>query len=304
MGNPTSAAPDSAPYPAQPEQKPRLCRFADLVSEVEADARAASEARTNGTPCGPVTGLKQVDIELGGALPPGPSILLGNTGTGKTAFALQTAASCQCPALYVSCEMSPAELLRRHMARVCGDYLNRYKTGEIPPDEMVKKARQAAAAAPLLALVDATRAYASPLYLRDVAEAARGDSRHILIVVDSLHAWIEGAAGGATEYDAINTGLAALRTVAYQLACPMLIICELNRASMKAPDVNSGAGTRRIEYGAETVLILDRKENAPLNGAGEVELALKFAKNRNGAAGKSVKLFFHGARQRFSEVEK
>ncbi len=301
MKSPTSAA--GAPYETQPD-KPRLCRFADVLGEVEADARAAFEARVNKTPRGPVIGLERVDAELGGVLPPGPSILLGNTGTGKTAFSLQAAASCQCPALYVSCEMSPVELLRRHMARVCSEYLNRFKSGEMPPVEVMQKARQAAAAAPLLSLVDATRAYASPTYLRDVAEIARGDSRHLLIVIDSLHAWIESSPIGGPEYDAINAGLAALRTLSYQLACPMLIICELNRASMKAPDVNSGAGTRRIEYGAETVLILDRKENAQQDGAYEVEVNLKFAKNRHGAAGRTTKLLFNGALQRFKEPEK
>jgi replicative DNA helicase len=284
--------------------KPRLCRFADILGEVEALARDAFEARVNGTAPGPITGLKRVDAELGGALPPGPSILLGNTGTGKTAFSLQVAASCQCPALYVSCEMSPAELLRRHMARVCSEYLNRFKSGEMPPDEVMKKAHKAAEAAPLLSLVDATRAYASPVYLRDVAEIARGDSRHLLIIIDSLHAWVESSPNNAPEYDSINAGLAALRTLSYQLACPMLIICELNRASMKAPDVNSGAGTRRIEYGAETVIILNRKEDAHQDGAGEVEVNLKFAKNRHGAAGKTTKLLFNGALQRFKESEK
>ena len=287
---------------AAAETMPRLCRFADLLGEVEAAARAAHESRVNGTPRGPVTGLKRVDMELAGALPPGPSMLLGNTGTGKTAFALQVAANCRCPALYVSCEMSPAELFRRHMARVTGEYLGRFKSGEMLPEVVVQKARQAAEAAPLLSLVDATRAYASPLYLRDVAEVARGEARHLLIVVDSLHAWVEGAATGAPEYDALNAGLAVLRVLAHQLTCPVLIICERNRANIKSGGVNAGAGTRRIEYGAETVIDLDRKDDAREDGTGEVEVTLRFLKNRNGAAGKATALRFNGALQRFREA--
>jgi replicative DNA helicase len=283
---------------------PRLCRFSDLLGEVIDEARAAHEARVSGTPRGPITGLKMLDAALGGAFPPGASMVLANTGAGKTALALQAATQNPFPSLYVSCEMSPAELLRRHMARVCGDYLNRFKSGEMTPNEVERKARQAAEAAPLFSIVDATRAYASPLYLRDVAEATRGDARHLLIVVDSLHAWVEGAATGAPEYEALNMGLAALRTLAGQLACPVLIICERNRASMKSGGVNAGAGTRRIEYGAETVIELDRKEDAREDGSGEVEVTLRFAKNRHGAAGKTVPLKFHGAMQRFREVEK
>jgi replicative DNA helicase len=300
LRDPTSTpAADTQPQ----EPRPRLCRFADVLGEVVADAHAAHEARVSGQPRGPITGLKKLDAELGGALPPGPTVIHGGPGVGKTAFALQIAASCRCPALLVTCEMAPAELFRRHMARVCGEYLGRFKSGEMHPEAVQQKARQAAEAAPLLSIVDATRAYASPLYLREVAEIARGDARHLLLIVDSLHSWAEAAPAAATEYDALNAGLAALRTLAHQLACPVLIICERNRAGMKTDSVNAGAGTRKIEYGAETVLSLDRKEDAREDGAGEVAVTLKFAKNRHGAAGKAVALKFHGAWQRFTEAD-
>lgn len=283
---------------------PRLCRLADLLSEVEAEAHEAHEARKSGQPRGPLTGLGDVDREMGGALPPGATMLHAAPGSGKTAFALQAAASCCCPALYVTCEMTPAELLRRHMARVSGEFLGRFKSGEMSPASVRRLALQAAEAAPLLCLVDATRAPASPKYLREVAEIARGDERHLLIVVDSLHSWAEGAVKAATEYEVLNEALAELRTLAHQLACPVLIICERNRASMGSSGQSAGAGTRRIEYGAETVLALDRKEKAMEDGAGELEVSLTFSKNRHGAAGRVIGLKFHGALQRFREAER
>jgi replicative DNA helicase len=311
LSNSTSA-PAANPNPTEPPiARPQLHRFADVIGQVETEARAAYEARMTGKPRGPLTGLKRVDAELGGALPPGVSIVLGNTGTGKTAFVLQASASCPFPALLVSCEMAPAELFRRHMARVSGDFLHRFKSGELHPDDIARKARQAAEAAPFLSIVDATRAYASPTYLRDCAEIVKGDAPHLLLVVDSLHSWAEGATDdkgrlvNAPEYEALNIALAALRTLARQLSCPVLVVCEQNRASMGGPNsggANSGAGTRRIEYGAEVVLDLYREKDAREDGAGEVEVTLKFAKNRNGAAGKSVKLLFNGALQRFREA--
>jgi replicative DNA helicase len=283
---------------------PRLHRFAGLMDDLEADATAIHEARLSGQPRGPITGLKKVDAELGGALPPGLTMLMGNTGTGKTALSLQTAADCKCPSLYVSCEMSPLELFRRHIANATGTYLGRLKSGEMRPETVMSLARQAAEAAPLLSVVDATRAAAAPAYLRDVAEEVKGDSRHLLIVVDSLHSWAEAAVQEGTEYDALNAGLAQLRTLAHQLVCALLVVCERNRQNIKSDSVNAGAGTRRIEYGAEVVIALDRKEDAREDGAGDVDVVLKFAKNRNGAAGKPVALKFNGALQRFREADR
>jgi len=66
----------------------------------------------------------------------------GQPGTGKTAFALQVAAQCGFPCLYVTCEMAPLELLRRHTARVTRTYLNRFKSGELSPRESLELARR------------------------------------------------------------------------------------------------------------------------------------------------------------------
>ncbi len=104
--------------PSPDPSAPRLTRFADLLGELEADDAAAHEAYTSGTPPGPVTGLAELDRELGGALAPGTHVLHAGPGAGKTALAVQITSTCGFPALFVSCEMSALELLRRHTARV------------------------------------------------------------------------------------------------------------------------------------------------------------------------------------------
>src|SRR5918997_1542382 len=114
---------------------PRLLRLGDLLSDLAADASAAHDAYTSGTPRGPVTGLRTLDRELGGALAAGTHVLHPEPGAGKTALALQVAATCGFPALFVSCEMSALELLRRHTARVTSTYLGRLKSGELGPLE-------------------------------------------------------------------------------------------------------------------------------------------------------------------------
>ena len=281
----------------------RLERLGDLLGALEEDAASAHDAYVSGTPRGPVTGLKTLDRELGGALAAGTHVLHAGPGAGKTALALQVAATCGFPALYVSAEMSALELLRRHTARVTATYLGRYKTGELAPSEVVALARIAAAEAPLLALADATRSFASAAWLQDIAAAVRGEARQVLVVVDSLHSWSGGMAGDADEYSRLGAALGALRGLAGILDSPVLIISERNRSGMKSGGMSAGAGHRGIEYGAESLWELDRDEDAAGGPAGEVDVTLKIAKNRNGSPGKKVSLRFHGALQRFREAD-
>jgi replicative DNA helicase len=285
-------------------EKPRLYRMADLLLEWEAEAQASHQAFLEKRPRGPVSGIAKLDRDLGGAFSPGLHIVHGQPGTGKTAFGLQVAAECGVPSLFVTCEMSALELLRRHTARVTGTFLGRLKSGELSPEQSLALARQGALSAPHLALLDATRTPAPWEFLRDCAEIVRAQcaqsgSRHFLIIVDSLHAWVEGAWPGAQEYEALNFGLARLRQLAHETSSPLVLMCERNRESMRSGGQSAGAGTRKIEYGAETVIEL---ENDPLqkeNVHGEKNITLRLSKNRHGAAGQRTELLFNGALQKF-----
>lgn len=291
------------PMPASPDT-PRLLRLADLLADFDRDALELNDARRTGAPRGPLSGLPHVDAELGGAFGSGLHIIHAQPGAGKTAFCWQAAATCDCPALFVTCEMGPLELLKRLAARVTNTYLGRLKSGELPPEEAGRLVRRAVAEVPDLVLLDATRAPAPPSQILEAAEATRGNARHLLLIVDSIHSWAEAMTpdGGATEYDGLNAALAALRAIAHKLACPVLAVAERNRATMAKGGLNAGAGSRKLEYGAETVLDLKRDLDTRPDGNGEVPVTLAFSKNRNGAAGREVELLFHGALQRFREA--
>lgn len=282
--------------------QPLLRQLSDLLDAWQSDAQAAFDAKVNKLPRGPISGWPRLDQQIGGCFSQGVHIVHGQPGTGKTAFALQIAANCGCPCLFVSCERSALELLRRHTARVTGTYLGRFKSGDIPPAESLRLVRRACAQAPMLALVDATQAHASVQYLRDAALIAKGNERHLLIIIDSVHSWAEGSNIGATEYEMLNAALQGLRNLAHQLDCPILAVSERNREAMRTGGMSAGAGTRKLEYSAETVIDLSRKkEDAREDFAGQVEIAVKLAKNRHGAAGRDLGFRFHGAKQEFSE---
>ena len=300
--NAGDATPTAKPTPeTSRDAQAHLVNFGDLLREFCDDAQAANEARLSGVPRGPVSGLPGLDRELSGAWLPGLHWIHGNAGAGKTAFALQVAARCQCPALFVTCEMSPVELLRRHTARATGTFLGRLKSGELPRAVAETLARDAIATAPQMAIADATRAGAPLQFLRDASQIVRGDAPHILVVVDSLHSWALRLASGLSEYEALNVAISDLQTLAHSLKCPVLVVSERSRSAMKDGGVNAGAGTRKIEYSGETVIDLNRADDAKQDGAGEVAIKLTLSKNRHGAAGKPLDLRFNGALQRFTE---
>jgi hypothetical protein len=82
----------------------------------------------------------------------------------------------------------------------------------------------------------------------------------------------------------------------------VLAIAERNRPSMKLGGISASAGSRKFEYGGESVLALDRDNDVDI--AGDVAVTLTIEKNRNGAPGQKIKLAFNGALQRFIEVER
>ena len=295
----TSHTKGSVPH-AEPKAQATLMRFADALDGAVADAAAAHEARKTGQPRGPVTNFPKLDKELGGAFAPGVHAIHGDPGAGKTAFALQVATTCQFPALFVTAEMAPAELLRRQAARITSTYLGRFKSGEMPPTEVRGLLLRGIAAAPQFALLDATREPASPVFIRDCAAIIKGDAPNLLIVIDSLHSWAEGNASG-NEYEVLNEAIASLRRLSSLLDCPVVYIAERNRISMGKDGQSSGAGSRKIEYGAETVISLNRDADSRPDVTGNVPVMLKLPKNRHGVPGVEVRLSFNGALQRFSE---
>lgn len=288
---------------------PTVYRLGDLLDEWDTHAETVYDARQGNKPPGIRTGLGMVDDNIGGAFAPGLHSIQGKPGCGKTAFVLQVAATCGFPALYVTCEMSPLELLRRITARVTGTFLNKFKTGELEPEDSKEQVRRAVRTCPELVIVDCTRGYVpafSPcneLNLYDLAGQVRGDHPHTLIVVDSLHSWTcKAPTIGATEYEQLNTAITSLGGLAAALSCPVLAVAERNRMAIDKGGMSGGAGTRKIEYSAESVIELDTDKDALLDANLERGVTLELSKNRNGEYGKPIALKFCGAMMRFREV--
>lgn len=285
--------------------KPIPLRLTDLLGEWERDAAHAHDCYTSGRPRGPVTALPKLDGILGGYLIPGVHVIHGNPGSGKTALALQIAGTCGCPAVYVTCEMSPLELLHRTAARVTGTSIDVIKGGELSPAASLELARRAIDATPDLWILDATACYPFPADIQETARLVRGDALHVLVVIDSVHSWAQGIdTDGASEYDTLNRHLNGLNALAKALRIPVLAVAERNRYSMETGGQSASAGTRRFEYGGSSILELHKKKGVQGNLATrEIPIQCDISKNRNGQEGKDVMLQFNKKTLTFREDE-
>jgi replicative DNA helicase len=295
---------------AVPADTPRLLPFADVVGAWAEDAQAARDAYTTGAPRGPLTGLPRLNEALGGCLAPGLHILHAEPGAGKTALALQVGTGCGCPCIFLTTEMAPLELAKRLTARLTETFLGRLKSGELLPEESLEHLRRAQEKASDFAFVDGTRAFADPATLREQVGvwSERCGARHLLLIVDSLHAWGRGAPWGEqTVYERTSRAVSELRGLAASLSVPLLAVSERNRGSMKGGGLSAGKGSSDIEYACESLWDLavekDTKEQPlPWDANGERGVTLRLEKNRNGSAGVRLPLRFHGALQMFRQM--
>jgi replicative DNA helicase len=289
----------------KPDENANFQPLSEFLSELTNEARAAHEARLTGRPAGPITGLGLVDRELGGWFQPGLHFVLGAPGAGKSAFALQAAADCGAPALYVSAEQAPVELFRRLIARRTKTFLGRLKNGELAPAEVERLGRLTCEALAALYVINGT---ATPDAIQDAAETlAEKHGGRPLVVLDSLQAWTRSLTRhlkAGSEYDALEMALAELAAVAADCRAPVLVVSHRNRTGNKASDgggLFGAKGSGSIEYLSETVLGLERSDDSLPDTQGEVKVSLKVLKNRHGVAGGSVDLRFSGRLQAFRE---
>jgi replicative DNA helicase len=229
------------------------------------------------------------------------SIIHGAPGTGKTAWANQIAAEAGCPALYVSLEMQYIELMHRHCSRITHEFIGKFRRHELHPDTWLRLMKRTVEELPLLRIVDATRHHVSLKSIEAMAIATRGESKHLLIVIDSLHAWVRRTQGGATQYDALGELITSFTALAAQLRASVIAISEQNRSSRGSNGQDASSGHGGIEYSGELVLALTRDGTPPDTETGERRIELTCAKNRHGDEDAQVQLYFCGREMAFRE---
>ncbi|HUY61223.1 MAG TPA: DnaB-like helicase C-terminal domain-containing protein [Candidatus Dormibacteraeota bacterium] len=297
-----------APAPPQPADPLARLRAADeLGAEYLAAYAARFAARQAGRATGPTTGLPALDTALGGELHPRTATLvLGNTGVGKTAFVMQAAlGTCAVPApvLFVTTELDAGQLFERAIAAVTGMAVGALQQARVPTERVSELAAATSDALRGFVLADAIGEPAPP---RDVgvwlaALAERGP--FALCIIDSIHMWAaRWAPPEATEYQAISLGMMQARALAVEHGAAVLATGEMNRDGLKnGGGLNTGAGSRRLEYASDVVCELRRAAGAKPDGRGAVPVTIAVHKNRFGMP-REVEATFNGSLQRFGEA--
>ncbi len=297
---------DDDPFGDLPSVPPSLERLAvlglaELAAAAEQEVIQAEAARQAGRQLGPSTGFVGLDDIVGGHLKPGVHVLLGGTGVGKTALALQIAATCGAPTLYVTAEMAPVELFWRITSRVNGVFLGRLRSGELDAGARTQFFTATAEACPRLWIADATEVPAAMDQIAEAVAAIRGQEAP-LVVIDSLHEWADAVAPhGASEYESLGRALRMVRDFARRDGVAVLGLAEQNRASMSSGGLNSAAGSRKFEYKGHTVLDLQADENDK-GDSWPKRVELRIHKNRSGSHGMVLPLEFDGRTQSYTEV--
>lgn len=292
----------------------------------------ADEAALHDGPAGLSTGFRAVDEQIGGLEDGTLTVLAGRPGMGKSALghlmALNVARQ-GIGVLEISLEMSGAELGRRALSAVSGVPLWAMKRGKHAPyAERLVKARSALYDLPLT-IEDGGGLTAAMIALK--ARAAHRKHGLGLIMVDHLHIVrpddADARHGGTWAVGRIS---GAMKRLAKEFGCPVLLLAQLNRGVEGRDDKRPGLSDLRqsgdIEQDADAVGFVYRPEyymakepeatpsetreqhanrlskwhTAKAAAAGKAELI--FAKVRDGAPG-TVPLIFHAETTSFEDAE-
>lgn len=212
----------------------------------------------------------------------GNLILVGaRPSIGKSSFALQTAlhaAKAKHAVLFLSLEMSGAELLDRALAHVSGIDSQKIRQPKTMGEENWPRITDAGVeidALPLL--IDETSALTIEAVCARIRQA-NAMQRLGLVVIDYLTQIIPPKAEKLT--DAIQIITRTLKALAKELQVPIILLSQLNRAGDNKPSLTSLRESGAIEQDADVVILLHRPapEQKHL-----VEMLL--AKQRNGPKG-------------------
>lgn len=247
------------------------------------------------------TGLLDLDDLLGGGLRDGQLVVVGaRPGVGKTVllggFACHAALRESARVLLRSLEMSRTEVLTRYVSSETKVPLAHLISQDVTDDDWTSIARRLPALMSGHLHVD-DRADLTVAGLHQQARSLRPD----LIVVDYLQLIRPGKATGNRQED-VAAMTRALKLMARDLHCPVVIAAQLNRALTDRKDQTPRLSDLResgaIEADADVVILLDRDPNDDTMGTTARALV---EKNRSGPTGR-VDLAFHGHYARFEAL--
>ena len=248
------------------------------------------------------TELKPLDNILGGGLlASGFYILAARPAMGKTTFALSVAEQMaeKGPVLFVSLEMSIAQIAAKRVARVSGLSSTTLLMGN-PSDEDRAKANDAVSKLSKSMMQVNRKPKAT---VADIAAMARKVKGLRCIVIDYF-GLIQPEDSKASRYETCTETSWKLKSLARQLEIPILCLAQLNRENMSRrgnrPMLSDLRDTGALEQDADGVIFLHRDDyyddtsRKDANPWDPVQLEIIVAKNRHGGTGICEAAFYMG----------
>ncbi|RME35076.1 MAG: hypothetical protein D6794_09935 [Deltaproteobacteria bacterium] len=278
------------------------------VGEALIDAYRQIEAASRGEDVNFVpSGYTDFDTVFGGLARSGLVIVAARPAMGKTSFALGLArqAAAKGPVLAVSMEMPASHLAMRLMSAEAGVPLQNLMRGELGPEDF----RRATAAVNRL---KECGLWINDLPSRDLhgvlAEARRFRRQHPdmrMLVIDYLTLMQRPQADRADL--AIGEMSRALKVLAGEIDCPVVLLSQLNRRleerplSDRRPRMSDLRESGAIEQDADQIVFLYREEVYRKTPENEGLAEIIMAKNRNGRTG-IVRMAWIAERAAFVEL--
>lgn len=270
----------------------------DAVDELWADLERGWEM---GRPTGLTTGLRELDRILQGLQPGSLYVVAGRTGKGKSAFALFLAmnamAQDEATVLFITLEMTPAEMALRVLSSLSGIDSQAIKQKQLlMPGEMETLALYKKDVERHAIFYGEPGKDLHPGMIRKHAKKFRGKLG--LIVVDYLQLVRPQGKHGTREREVAECSQ-RMKALALELKIPIIILSQLNRAidrseDNREPELADLRESGSLEQDANVVMFL----HDPEKDSDKRILLIK--KNRSGPTGR-IPLTFIRSNGRFHE---
>lgn len=250
------------------------------IGDAQRAAVADLQARLKHGEHGMMLGIEPLDRQIGGLYKGEVAILAARPGVGKSALSWQMCehvASKGRQVLFISLEMSAAELANRRLCRETGRNSQRVRSGMVTEDDVLDM--RAVAEDTDLPIWIYDRGNVTVEQIAGLAKLHRTTHGLHLIVVDYLQL-IRPSDSKKPRYDQVSDISSSLKQLAKLLNVPLLCCCQLNRqADGQEPRLSHLRDSGQIEQDADVVMFLHPNERE------KTEVKLIVAKHRHAQCG-------------------